>query len=184
MAFVHKELCKSLDTNQGFRLEFFFTARGTELQRTSLGMIRSLLVQILKSNTTAYSELHQAYLERCRDFDRSNWEWPQRPLEKLFQHTILKLATQQQIIIFVDALDKARSDTARRLADYFHQLNHDAAKNAAKIKICISYRHYPIVGKSTARKITVKAHNEENITTYIKHHLDDIVATDSPHQEE
>lgn len=147
-------------------------------------MFRSLLVQILKSNTTVRSELREAYLERCRVFGTDRWEWPQGLLEKLFQQTILRLATQQQVTIFVDALDEAGSDTFQRLADYFHQLNQDATKNAANVKICISCRHYPIVDKFPAKEIIVEAHNDKDIATYIKHHLDDMVDTDGPHQEE
>lgn len=43
MAFLHDRLKTLRDESQGIRLDFFFTARGTELQRTPLGMFRSLL---------------------------------------------------------------------------------------------------------------------------------------------
>lgn len=43
MAFLHDKLQIPQDDRPDIRLDFFFTARGTEMQRTPLGMLRSLL---------------------------------------------------------------------------------------------------------------------------------------------
>ena len=184
MAFLHEELCKSSDASQDLRLEFFFTARGTELQRTPLGMLRSLLVQILKSNATVCHELRQAYVERCRDFGERDWEWPQVLLEKLLQDAICKLAALQQVTIFVDALDEAGETDARKLVNYFQELN-DAAKNSqASARICISCRHYPSVAPFGVVEIVVDQHNHEDIAIYIRSHLPtDILVTDDRHHD-
>ncbi|KAJ5718810.1 hypothetical protein N7488_004456 [Penicillium malachiteum] len=187
MAFLYDELRKSPDRTHGLRLEFFFTARGSELQRTPLGMLRSLLNQVLKLNATVCSELREAYMQRCRDFGygEDKWQWPRVLLEQLLQNAILRLAAQQQVTIFVDALDEAGEESARKLAGYFHQLNDHATKNAAMLKICISCRHYPIMANSGTTEITVEKHNDNDIAMYIKGHLpDEILAIDGPHQED
>ncbi|EPS29815.1 hypothetical protein PDE_04765 [Penicillium oxalicum 114-2] len=184
MAFLHEKLCKSSDASQDLRLEFFFTARGTELQRTPLGMFRSLLVQILKSNATVCDDLRKAYLERCRDFGECDWEWPQVLLEKLLQDAICKLAALQQVTIFVDALDEAGETDARKLVNYFQGLNDAAKKSQARAKICISCRHYPSVAPFGVAEIVVDQHNHEDIATYIRSHLpSDILVTDGRHYE-
>ncbi|CAG8117250.1 unnamed protein product [Penicillium olsonii] len=181
MAFLHGKLRKSSDGRDSLLLEFFFSARGTELQRTPLGMVRSLLVQILKYYPNACSELREAYLERCKDFGGGNWEWTQVQLQELFRKAVLNLATQQKVTIFVDALDEAGETDAGKLADFFHQLNNTAVNSTAMVRICISCRHYPVVvpvPTSVVVEIVAEEHNHDDIATYIMDHLpDDLFAT-------
>ena len=188
MAFLHEKLRKPSDGRNSLRLDFFFSARGTELQRTPLGMVRSLLVQILKYNQNACSELREAYLERCKDFGEGNWEWTQVRLQEMLRNAVFELAAQQQVTIFVDALDEAGEEDAQKLAKYFHQLNDAAINSTAMVRICISCRHYPVVasvGTSAVVEIVAEKHNHDDIATYIRDHLlDDILSTDkSQHKE-
>ncbi|KAJ5548876.1 hypothetical protein N7513_006110 [Penicillium frequentans] len=174
MVFLHGELRGF--RNQGIQLDFFFTARGTEMQRTPLGMLRSLLSQIFDRDATIRPQIRETYEQRCRQFGygESKWEWPQLVLEELLASVILASACRQHVTVFVDALDEAGTDSAQQLAAYFHRLIDRAEKKNAAIRICISCRHYPIIGGAQAMEIHVEQHNHKDIATYIKDTLTEV----------
>ncbi|KAJ5588636.1 hypothetical protein N7537_011314 [Penicillium hordei] len=182
MVFLHDRLRISQDDRQGIRLDFFFTARGTELQRTPLGMLRSLLNQIFVCDATIRPQVRDIYKQRCKQFGygEGKWEWPRVVLEELLAGIILKSASRQHVTVFVDALDEAGTESAQQLAAYFHRLISRAEKANAAVQICISCRHYPIVESARAVAIYVEDHNHKDITMYIKDNLADMELGDSP----
>ncbi|CAI7677649.1 unnamed protein product, partial [Penicillium manginii] len=170
MVFLHDRLKESQDGIHGItRLDFFFTARGTEMQRTPLGMFRSLLNQIFDRDSTIRPRVREIYEQRCRQFGgERKWEWPQIILEELLATAILASANDQHVIIFVDALDEAGAESAQKLAAYFHRLVDRADKKKLTLQVCISCRHYPIVESAQTVAIHVEDHNQDDIATYIK----------------
>ncbi|KAJ5110886.1 hypothetical protein N7532_001421 [Penicillium argentinense] len=170
MAFLHNKLEEWHDGNQGIRLDFFFSARGTELQRTPLGMLRSLLNQIFYHDETVRPRVREIYEERCRryGYGENNWQWTQVRLEQLLADTILISAKRQQVMIFVDALDEAGAESAQYLAGYFHRILVRAEEMEAAVQICISCRHYPIMEDVRAAEIRAEDHNSDDIAIYIK----------------
>ncbi|KAJ9492465.1 hypothetical protein VN97_g759 [Penicillium thymicola] len=183
MLFLHDKLKK--DTDHGIRLEFFFTARGAEMQRIPLGMLRSLLSQIFDRDATVRPQVREAYEQRCRQFGygERGWEWPRVMLEELLAGTILASASRQHIMIFVDALDEAGAESAQYLAAYFHRLINRAEKMNVTVQICISCRHYPIMESDPAREICVEHYNHDDIARYTKDIIVDTDVGDSPGQE-
>ncbi|KAJ5910508.1 hypothetical protein N7504_005151 [Penicillium tannophilum] len=184
MAFLHDRLKTLRDESQGIRLDFYFTARGTELQRTPLGMFRSLLNQIYERDTTVRSQVRIVYEQRCRQFGfgELKWEWPRPVLEELLTGAILESASRQPVNVFVDALDEAGAESAQQLATYFHRLIDRAATKSSAVQICISCRHYPIIGNAQAIEIYVEDHNHEDIAAYINDTLADTELGDDPSQ--
>ncbi|KAJ5694415.1 hypothetical protein N7536_004827 [Penicillium majusculum] len=183
MAFLHDKLKESQDGIHGIiRLDFFFTARGTEMQRTPLGMLRSLLNQIFDRDATIRPQVRDIYKQRCRQFGygERKWEWPQTILEELLATAILASANEQPVIIFVDALDEAGAESAQKLAAYFHRLVDRADKKKLTLQVCISCRHYPILESARAKAIHVEDHNQDDIATYIKDTLLETELEDIP----
>jgi ankyrin repeat protein len=186
MAFLHDKLKESQDSIHGIiRLDFFFTARGTEMQRTPLGMLRSLLNQIFDRDATIRPQVRDIYEQRCRQFGygERKWEWPQTILEELLATAILASANEQPVIIFVDALDEAGAESAQKLAAYFHRLVDRADKKKLTLQVCISCRHYPILESARAKAIHVEDHNQDDIATYIKDTLLETELEDVPNLE-
>ncbi|KAK5788083.1 hypothetical protein VI817_009041 [Penicillium citrinum] len=173
MVFLHDKLQISQDDRLGIRLDFFFTARGTEMQRTPLGMLRSLLNQIFNRDPTIRSQIREIYDRRCKQFGNSKrqWEWPQTLLEELLASAILDSANRQHVVVFVDALDEAGATSAQQLAEYFHRLVARAERKKLYIQVCISCRHYPIMESGQAIEIKVEDHNQQDIATYIRDKL-------------
>ncbi|KAJ6004615.1 hypothetical protein N7540_012984 [Penicillium herquei] len=170
MVFLHDKLQRSQDESPGIRLDFFFTARGTEMQRTPLGMLRSLLNQIFDRDPTVRPQIREKYDRRCKQFGygKRQWEWPQVILEELLTSAILQSAIRQHLVVFVDALDEAGSQSAQQLAGYFHRLVDRAEKMKLSVQVCISCRHYPIMESGRAIEIKVEDHNQQDIATYIQ----------------
>jgi ankyrin repeat protein len=169
MAFLYDKL----DQIEGIQLNFFFTARGSELQRTSLGMFRSLLNQIFVLDDIVRGAVRETYEKRCQLFGHyDEHKWPQTMLEELLTGAILTSANQKQVRVFVDALDETGAESAQKLASYFHRLSTLAGKEKLPLQICISCRHYPIISSPQAVEVCVEDHNQGDIATYI----DDVLA--------
>ncbi|CAG8071524.1 unnamed protein product [Penicillium olsonii] len=176
MAFLYNQFNESQELHQppsrdrGIQLDFFFSARGTELQHTPLGMLRSLLNQLYDSDETVRPPVRKIFEDRCRKYGYgdNHWEWTQIKLEELLADAILESARKHQVMIFVDALDEAGAESARHVATYFHRLTARADTMDAAVKICISCRHYPIVTDAQSVDIIVEAHNRGDIASCIE----------------
>jgi ankyrin repeat domain-containing protein 50 len=148
-------------------LEFFFCAQGVEMQRTPLGMLRSLLNQLFRQDVTTKQRIREVYEEKASAFghDERNWTWQRQELEVLLQDAILTAAQKQPVIIFIDALDEAGAQFASELANYFNQLANSA-------NICISCRHYPVLSRVSGVEVWVENHNGDDIASFIHDRLD------------
>ncbi|KAJ5778584.1 hypothetical protein N7520_001830 [Penicillium odoratum] len=182
MAYLHGKLKNG---KQGIQLDFFFTARGEMMQRTPLGMLRSLLNQIFDCDVTVRPQVREAYEQRCRQFGYGEgmWEWPQLVLEELLAGVILSSASRQPVTVFIDALDETGVRSAQQLTAYFHRLIDRAAKRNAAVRICISCRHYPIIASAQAMEIPVEQHNCKDIALYIKDVLTEIEVDNNPSED-
>ncbi|KAJ5537703.1 hypothetical protein N7494_007182 [Penicillium frequentans] len=147
-------------------------------------MFRSLLNQIYERDTTVRSQVRTNYEQRCRQFGfgELKWEWPRPVLEELLTGAILESANRQPVNVFVDALDEAGAESAQQLAAYFHRLIDRAAIKSSAVQICISCRHYPIIGNAQAIEIYVEDHNHQDIAEYIHDTLADTELGDDPSQ--
>ncbi|CAG7916281.1 unnamed protein product [Penicillium olsonii] len=173
MAFLHDQIKSSSSNRHGIQLDFFFTARGTELQRTPLGMFRSLVNQLFIKDATTRQQIRETYRERREQFGyvEGDWSWPQAMLESLLEHVVLASSSQQLVTIFVDALDETGADSGIYLVNYFHRLLARADKRNATVRICISCRHYPILISVGAVEISVEEHNRQDIAIFVRDSL-------------
>jgi hypothetical protein len=156
MAYVHRHLL-SQRTSKTTRLDFFFTGRGESLQKTTLGMYRSLLHQIYTQSTTARELIYEAYKAK-KDIQTANeqiiWNWQAFEHKTLLTKVVTKVAAMNEITLFIDALDEAvlsnRDKATLELVKYFYELNDMTFRNddgiIGGVRICISCRHYPVVG--------------------------------------
>ncbi|CAG8942806.1 unnamed protein product [Penicillium salamii] len=181
MRSLHERRERLQDQSEMIWLDFFFTARGEELQRTPLGMLRSLLNQIFEFDPTIRPQVCEIYKARSKRFggDGDKWEWPQRVLEDLLVEVILLSASQKQITVFVDALDESGAESAQQMAAYFHRLVDNAEERDVSVRVCISCRHYPIMEITGAKEIYVEDHNHDDISRYIRDLLAGIDIGDS-----
>ena len=151
------------ENEEGLLASFFFHGRGSLIQKSPLGLFRSLLHQILQQNPRLLTEFASLYRQRC-DTEGQNgqkWDWGERDLQKFFSSHIAKTAKTFAMRLYIDALDECGQDAAISLVDFFSHI-------ADSIAICFACRHYPIISFEEAGiEISVEQRNTADIDTYI-----------------
>ena len=176
MAYIYRHFHDTHMAEQDVYLDFFFTRRGTTLQQTPLGMLRSLLHQLYSQDSSVRRPIRQAFREkRALGKVGEAWNWHLKELEDLFRDAVLRVASSRKVVLLVDALDEAGTEAAKEIASYFHFLNDRISSTNGSTRICISCRHYPITATIPGREVWVEENNQEDISSFIRDELDFIV---------
>uniref|UniRef100_A0A8H7TW05 Nephrocystin 3-like N-terminal domain-containing protein n=1 Tax=Bionectria ochroleuca TaxID=29856 RepID=A0A8H7TW05_BIOOC len=136
MKFAYIEAKKNRKKNR-FIFSFFFNARGAPLERSTTGMYRSLLVQILEQFPNQKCIFDSPELG-TRIGPRQTWAI--EPLKELLLQALLKLAGVS-IVFFIDALDECDEDEIRDMIKFFENIGQEHP--SINLSIFFSSRHYP-----------------------------------------
>lgn len=176
MAFLHKHL--GVKHPKDIQLSFFFHADGTLLQKSQLGMLRSLLHQMYKWSPSARNTIFAAYDDKVKQLGEHgrNWNWEVEELQALlFEGLCQKQLRGEDVILFVDALDEVDTEgdplAAGELVSYFHELNDRIVAAGGRTKICISCRHYPVLAANQGFVINVEDFNMRDVARYVEYQL-------------
>ena len=137
--FAFMEIKKKTSPNTTL-LSFFFNARGSPLERSTSGLYRSLLVQLL---------------EKCYG-DQRVWNALSLPhwasdeqlttnAEILKQSFAQAIQVLNDIKLVVDALDECDEDEVRDMITFFARLGEDAVSDGRAFHVFFSSRHYPYI---------------------------------------
>ncbi|KAK4182928.1 Pfs NACHT ankyrin domain-containing protein [Podospora australis] len=166
-------------------LPFFFNGRGHALERTVVGMYRTLLYRLLEIERSLLLVFDER--EHKRQLDKINSdlldpkrgsrdvEWPRRLLQAILRGAISRLDKDRTLFLFVDALDECADteDEVAEMVEYFEEIGGDAVAAGKQLRICISSRHYPQIDIEYG--ITLVLENEvghdDDIAAYIQHKL-------------
>ncbi|KAJ5160851.1 Pfs NACHT and Ankyrin domain protein [Penicillium canariense] len=163
----------------GTVISFFFNARGDVLERSTTGMYRSLLFQLLTAlprlievfngpeHKDKLDDLHESIVNQSR-----HPEWQVGVLQGLLRSAIARI-DQQPLTIFVDALDECDVDQVEEMVEYFEGSGQCAVSSGTRLNICFSSRHYPHIDVQYGRKLTLELQegHETDIATYIQSKL-------------
>ena len=152
----------------------FIHGHGSELQRTCIGVYRALLNSLLGHFPAYLSELTATFEDREKrygGFAADRWSWGCKELEDFLRGLLIHHTNGQHITIFVDALDECGETSARRLMAYFSNLTRHIGDRKAKVKFCVSSRHYPILGLDNFLSVSVEERNERDITWFVNDRL-------------
>ncbi|KAH0556849.1 hypothetical protein GP486_005359, partial [Trichoglossum hirsutum] len=121
-------------------ISFFFNARGGDLEKTTLGIYRSLLLQLLEQfpalqyvfnslglSTSSISIYHQ---------------WSIESLKILLEQAIQNLGGSC-VICFIDALDECEEYQIRDMISFFDHIGELTVSTGIRFQVCFSSRHYP-----------------------------------------
>jgi ankyrin repeat protein len=176
MAYIYRYFHEAHATEQDVHLSFFFTRRGTTLQQTPLGMLRSLLHQLYSQDSSVRRPIRQAFKEKSALGKVGEaWDWHLKELENLFRDAVLHVPSSREVVILMDALDEAGTEAAREIASYFHALNDQLSRTNGSTRICISCRHYPITATIPGLEVRVEENNGADISSFIRNKLQFIV---------
>ncbi|MCJ1345407.1 hypothetical protein MMC31_003614 [Peltigera leucophlebia] len=172
---------ESMSFSKPVTLSFFFHGRGVELQKTPLGLFRSLLHQLLKKFPAPLYEVVQTFQSNCKDMEK--WEWHQKDLQRLLKACLPKVLEECAVRILVDALDECGEVAARELVTYFQDLLSWCSSAKRGLSICFSCRHYPVVAIGGGLELCVEHENHSDIRRYIEEKLQPAIQNDEELQE-
>lgn len=152
-------------------MAYFFNARGGVLEKTPLGMLRSILYQLLSKDATIYEAFLDTYHEKKRMYHEGELLWQQSELKKFLQSIVKQPQPQlRPLLLVVDALDECNEEDVRDVVGFLEGLSVKAVQVGVELRICLSSRHYPTVSmKTTPLEIAVESVKEhgQDIGAYI-----------------
>jgi ankyrin repeat protein len=151
-------------------LSFFFLARGTVEEKSTTGLYRSLLHQLLEKVVELKDSLEWMTADGARAVERSGWH--KEALKHTLTHAIKKLGSRL-LTIFIDALDECNDNQATDMIGFFEELCDIARDAEVRLRICFSSRHYPTIEIQNGIKVTLEHEigHTEDIQQYIKSKL-------------
>jgi ankyrin repeat protein len=161
-------------------LNFFFHGNGDPLQKSQLGLFRSLVCQLYRQSLYARQTILTAFKSKKESGGKDGKAevfWTLNELQSLFSDILLsKQMKENEVTILIDALDEATdqasSKAAPSLLKFLHQLNDSIGLQGGKIKICISCRQYPVVAvNSSGLQISIQEENRQDIEKYVSYQL-------------
>lgn len=166
MKFAYTRVRKGLSTANAV-ISFFFNARGDMLEKSTTGMYRSLLLQLLER----FPDLKKV----CEDSNLAtrNGSCPSsEEIQSLFQETISNLG-ERSLTCFIDALDECDELQVRDMVEYFETLGQQAIDDKVNLRICFSSRHYPYIFIRKGIRLTLEDHkgHGEDVERYIQGNL-------------
>ncbi|KIV87767.1 hypothetical protein PV11_03289 [Exophiala sideris] len=159
-------------TNGTFCLSFFFNARGAQLERSTLGLYRALLFQLLQKSKATMAQFLPRFLEKEEQHPGEKVTWQMTEISDFF-HAAISESTLRPLWIFIDALDECEEYEVRKVVHDFEKSSAAAVLNGAKMKICLSSRHYPHISLRiiSGQEIHVERHNASDIRRYVSQEL-------------
>lgn len=151
-------------------LSFFFLARGTTEEKSTIGLYRSLLHQLFQKAVDLRDSLEWMTADGARGIEQSGWH--EVALKQTMMHAIPKLGTRS-LTIFVDALDECDQRQAAGMVSFFEDLCNRADEAQVTLQICFSSRHYPTIVIQKGMEVTLEdeSGHVDDIQQYIKSKL-------------
>ncbi|KAK5688080.1 hypothetical protein LTS10_000058 [Elasticomyces elasticus] len=171
MKFAHAHALKKTSKNE-LLVSFFFNARGEELERSVVGMYRSLLCQLLKGAPGLHNVVDE--VEDWKNDGSQNSVWTIDLLRELFVAAVKGLKGRR-LDCFIDALDECDEEQVQDMVDCFQELGQHILGEAAghQIHICFASRHYPAIHIEHGLELTLE-HEEghsNDLAKYVQKRL-------------
>ena len=159
---------------------FFFNARGNEIERTPIGLLRTLLHNLCQRISTLRDLVVKAYVGKRRLLN-SDWHWQFSEL-KDFLAAVVKSSVlgQRSLTLFIDALDECDLAATQSVICMFESLASSSLSEGTKFSICLSSRYWPQFRIQTCFIARVELENKGDIDRYIQKHLEPTQVDEDP----
>ncbi|KAI1325597.1 hypothetical protein F5Y16DRAFT_257717 [Xylariaceae sp. FL0255] len=127
MKFLLAQLQDQAPESNEIVLSFFFNARGHSLEKMTLGLYRTLLLQLLEKCPTVQPVLDELRIEH---------QWTVESLKYILQKAIQHLG-DTPLTCLIDALDECEEAQVRDMVSFLTSLSRK------RLFICFASRHYP-----------------------------------------
>ncbi|KAF4806501.1 Vegetative incompatibility protein HET-E-1 [Colletotrichum siamense] len=167
MKFISTTYRKKMQQNT--LITFFFNARGEQLEKSTTGMYRSLLFQLIESFPQRETILDFPALKTPSNGTR---EWTIESLKDLFEEAVLNLENLS-VACFIDALDECDENEIRDMVSFFEHLAEATTRKNISFQVCFSSRHYPYITISKAVSLILEGQqgHEDDIINYVSSEL-------------
>ncbi|KAF8533665.1 hypothetical protein BDD12DRAFT_473820 [Trichophaea hybrida] len=150
-----------MDPNASSKIiaSYFYTERGTQLERTHENMLRTILSRILEQDETAFY-LFQAQFRETQHRKDSNWSY--NTLKKVLS-SFTNHPASQQICLILDAMDESEDSDRREIIQLLCQLCSNG--NTCNIKVFLASRPMAELRHRIQEHhvITLQEENEQDI---------------------
>lgn len=150
-------------------LSFFFNARGADIEKSPMGLYRTLLYQLLDQSDPMLRAFYP-YFRRKGMGVGGTAEWQLSELSEFF-HEIISKPQARMVEILVDALDECNDYEVRVIVENFEKSVIAARNRGGSLRICWSSRHYPHISNSLGFEIRMEDKNASDIQRYIDQEL-------------
>ncbi|KAK4500999.1 hypothetical protein PRZ48_006805 [Zasmidium cellare] len=180
LKFVYTQMKKNKRRRNEILASFFFNARGDDLEKTTTGMYRSLLLQLLKEAPDlqhVFDEIDGA--QEATDFASF---WTLEILQDVFATAVAGLG-DRRVSCVIDALDECNEKQVRDMVAQFEDLAESAIESGIRLRICFASRHYPEIRAQKALSMILETQDghSRDLEKFIRKQLD---AGNSEHDEQ
>ena len=155
---------------------FFFNARGSEIEKSPIGLFRTLLYTLCQHISALRAIVMKTY-HRKRGLLNSNWEWQFHELKELLSSVVTaSILGQRNLILCIDALDECDLIGAKSVIQFFEHLASSSILEGTKFNVCLSSRYWPQFTIRHCFKTRVELENHGDITSYIQQQLESMQA--------
>lgn len=153
-------------------LSYFFNARRDTLERSSFGMMRSLVGELIESSTAWYDIFVDFFRKKNWTPEPGKAQWRLCELENFLKFAV-QMPMREPLLILIDAIDECEEQSVFLLVKFLESLSTHAARHGFALKICISGRHYPYIDKAKSLQLIVEEQkeHEKDIARYIDQEL-------------
>ncbi|KAI0888269.1 uncharacterized protein GGS22DRAFT_95525 [Annulohypoxylon maeteangense] len=163
MKFIFANARKKMKGN--IIISFFFNARGDNLEKSTTGMYRALLLQLLEQLPGLQRVFDSLGLAT---WNGGRHRWSVEALKALFEQAMQNLE-EHSLVCFVDALDECDEYQIRDMISFFEHIS----ELTTKFQVCFSSRHYPhiTIKKGLSLVLEGQEGHSQDIVSYLDSEL-------------
>lgn len=167
---------KSMARSEEVGASFFFHAQGSEMQKSILGLYRSVLYQVYPHTPESFPSLTETFERYREDREDGNqdgmWPWLKSEIRRCLFEGFKKACRQFSIVIFVDALDEAGDVQAEEVSKDLEILICSMDDPACQLHVCVSCRHYPEIALGSGTTLVTEKLNGPDIASVFSTRID------------
>ena len=160
------------EANDSILAAFFFHGRGNNpLEKSALGMLRSILYQLLDQSSQLCAAFLPIFLDKKKKHG-NDIPWHFGELKSFLASSAGNLGPSR-VWLLVDALDECATEEVQSVVSILESLACSAIDSHTALNICLASRHYPQIRMSKFDELIVEAQSEhgQDIREYVRNNL-------------
>lgn len=156
-------------SGQSSVVHYFFNARSSnELEKSSMGLYRSLAHQILTTLPDGLDLVTEMFLSKERG-GKMVEEWHTTGLCNFFSLEFVTDDRVPALTLFIDGLDEGEEDDVCNMIDSLIDIVHKSWSAKNIVTVCLSSRHYPniTIHKSISIVLEEQHEHQNDIELYV-----------------